>query len=48
MTPQSNTSETHYETNLPHRRRPIEPIPMDTSEVVLMLSMSPSWAYREA
>lgn len=44
MEPQPHPSDN----GRPHRRQPVEPVLMDTSEVAAMLSVSTSGVYREA
>ena len=46
--PQSHSDETRTDNNSPGRRRSVEPVLMDTSEVATMLNMSTSWVYKEA
>lgn len=46
--PQSHPDENQTDFNSSNRRRSLEPVLMDTSEVAVMLSMSTSWVYREA
>jgi transposase len=46
--PQSHSGETRTDINSPGRRRSVEPVLMDTSEVATMLNMSTSWVYKEA
>ncbi|WP_316683994.1 helix-turn-helix domain-containing protein [Streptomyces spongiicola] len=48
MEPQSHSDETRTDINSSNRRRSVEPVLMDTSEVATMLNMSTSWVYREA
>ncbi|MEU3705983.1 helix-turn-helix domain-containing protein [Streptomyces anulatus] len=48
MEPQSHSDETRTDINLPGRRRSVEPVLMDTSEVATMLNMSTIWVYKEA
>ncbi|MFJ4322811.1 helix-turn-helix domain-containing protein [Streptomyces tricolor] len=48
MEPQPHLDETRPDNNSSSRRRSIEPVLMDTSEVAAMLNMSTSWVYREA
>ncbi|AOU81826.1 hypothetical protein SLNHY_7135 [Streptomyces albus] len=48
MEPQPHPDQPRTENNSSRRRRSIEPILMDTSEVAAMLNMSTSWVYREA
>ncbi|MEU0276845.1 helix-turn-helix domain-containing protein [Streptomyces sp. NPDC006307] len=48
MEPQSHSDETCTDINSPGRRRSVEPVLMDTSEVATMLNMSTSWVYKEA
>lgn len=46
--PQSRPDETPTNIDLTRRRRSVEPVLLDTSEVAAMLNMSTSWIYREA
>ncbi|QUW95437.1 hypothetical protein KE639_06706 [Streptomyces sp. V17-9] len=46
--PQSHPDETRTDIDSSRRRRSVEPVLMDTSEVAAMLNMSTSWVYREA
>ncbi|WP_329372079.1 helix-turn-helix domain-containing protein [Streptomyces sp. NBC_01483] len=46
--PQSHPHPSHTEISSSRRRRSVEPVLMDTSEVAAMLNMSTSWVYREA
>ncbi|NDZ75158.1 helix-turn-helix domain-containing protein [Streptomyces sp. SID10362] len=48
MGPQSHPDETRTDIDSSRRRRSVEPVLMDTSEVAAMLNMSTSWVYREA
>ncbi|MFF7486548.1 helix-turn-helix domain-containing protein [Streptomyces luteogriseus] len=48
MEPQSHPDQTRTDIDSSHRRRSVEPVLMDTSEVAAMLNMSTSWVYREA
>lgn len=45
---QSHPDETPTNIDLTRRRRSVEPVLLDTSEVAAMLNMSTSWIYREA
>ncbi|MEU2982590.1 helix-turn-helix domain-containing protein [Streptomyces hirsutus] len=46
--PQSHPDPGHTEISSSRRRRSVDPVLMDTSEVAAMLNMSTSWVYREA
>jgi transposase len=46
--PQSHRSQTRTDIGSSRRRRSVEPVLMNTSEVAVMLNMSTSWVYREA
>ena len=46
--PQSHSHETRTDINSSGRRRSVEPVLMDTSEVATILNMSTSLAYKEA
>ena len=46
--PQSHPDETRTDIDSSRRRRSVEPVLMDTSEVAAMLNMSTSWVYKEA
>lgn len=46
--PQSHPDQTRTDIDSSRRRRSVEPVLMDTSEVAAMLNMSTSWVYREA
>jgi transposase len=46
--PQSHVDQTRTDIDSSRRRRSVEPVLMDTSEVAAMLNMSTSWVYREA
>lgn len=46
--PQSHLDQTRTDIDSSRRRRSVEPVLMDTSEVAAMLNMSTSWVYREA
>lgn len=48
MEPQSHPDQTRTDIDSSRRRRSVEPVLMDTSEVAAMLNMSTSWVYREA
>ncbi|WP_338784667.1 DNA-binding protein [Streptomyces sp. DG1A-41] len=48
MEPQSHPDQTRTDIDSSRRRRSVEPVLMDTSEVAAMLDMSTSWVYREA
>ncbi|EMF28867.1 hypothetical protein H114_11101 [Streptomyces gancidicus BKS 13-15] len=48
MGPQSHPDETRTDIDSSRRRRSVEPVLMDTSEVAAMLNMSTSWVYKEA
>ncbi|MFD0022993.1 helix-turn-helix domain-containing protein [Streptomyces sp. NPDC058382] len=48
MEPQPHSDETRTDINSSGRRRNVEPVLMDTSEVATMLNMSTSWVYKEA
>ncbi|WP_346267422.1 helix-turn-helix domain-containing protein [Streptomyces sp. SID4982] len=48
MEPQSHPAQTRIDVDSSRRRRSVEPVLMDTSEVAAMLNMSTSWVYREA
>ncbi|MFE9600111.1 helix-turn-helix domain-containing protein [Streptomyces hokutonensis] len=48
MEPQSHPSQTRTDIDSSRRRRSVEPVLMNTSEVAVMLNMSTSWVYREA
>ncbi|MFF8858562.1 helix-turn-helix domain-containing protein [Streptomyces althioticus] len=48
MGPQSHPDETRTDIDSSRRRRNVEPVLMDTSEVAVMLNMSTSWVYKEA
>jgi transposase len=48
MGPQSYPDETRTDIDSSRRRRSVEPVLMDTSEVAAMLNMSTSWVYKEA
>ncbi|MFC9463749.1 helix-turn-helix domain-containing protein [Streptomyces coelicoflavus] len=48
MGPQSHPDETRTDIDPSRRRRSVEPVLMDTSEVAAMLNMSTSWVYKEA
>lgn len=46
--PQSHPDQIRTDIDSSRRRRSVEPVLMDTSEVAAMLNMSTSWVYREA
>lgn len=46
--PQSHPDQTRTDIGSSPKRRSVEPVLMDTSEVAAMLNMSTSWVYREA
>ncbi|MFE9408011.1 helix-turn-helix domain-containing protein [Streptomyces sp. NPDC006704] len=48
MERQSHPDETRTAINPADKRRSIEPVLVDTSEVATMLNMSTSWVYKEA
>lgn len=48
INPQTPLGSTSTTAEVPHGRRAVEPVLMDTSEVATLLNMSTSWVYKEA